>query len=315
MGAATKSHEVSSVSRSAYKAGAAFVEGKFVPVAEARIPITDWGFLHSDATYDVAHVWQGAFFRLEDHLDRFERGMKKLHMSLPYGRDEMREVLFECVRLSGLREAYVEMICTRGVPPAGSRDPRECENRFYAFAVPFIWIVDPGQRERGLHATISCVQRIQSESVDPTVKNYHWLDLTAGLYEAYDRGGETVILVDQEDNVVEGPGFNVFVVKGGEVSTPEIGVLDGITRKTVAELAAKHSIPLEKRTVPSDEMRKADEVFATSTAGGIMPVTQVDDKVVCNGRPGPVTTRLREAYWDLHRDAQFTMSVEYDWIG
>lgn len=296
--------------RPACEAGVAFVEDRFVPVAEARVPVTDWGFLHSDATYDVAHVWRGAFFRLEDHLDRFERGMAKLHMSLPYGRDEMREVLFECVRLSGLRDAYVEIICTRGVPPPGSRDPRECENRFYAFAVPFVWIADPDQQERGLHAIISCVQRIQSGSVDPTVKNYHWLDLTAGLYEAYSRGGETVILVDHEDNVIEGPGFNIFAVKDGNISTPEIGVLEGITRKTVTELAAKHSIPLEKRTVPSDEVRKADEVFATSTAGGIIPITQVDGKVVDDGRPGSVTLRLREAYWSLHGDARFITPVE-----
>jgi branched-subunit amino acid aminotransferase/4-amino-4-deoxychorismate lyase len=125
--------------RAAYRSGAAFVDGRFVPVAEARVPILDWGFLRSDATYDVAHVWRGSFFRLEDYLDRFERGMERLHMSLPHDRAEIRDVLMECVRLSGLREAYAEMICTRGVPPPGSRDPRECENNFFAFAVPFVW--------------------------------------------------------------------------------------------------------------------------------------------------------------------------------
>lgn len=310
-----KSYAGPTEDRPAYEAGVAFIEDEFVPVAEARIPITDWGFLHADATYDVAHVWRGAFFRLEDHLDRFERGMAKLHMSLPYGRDEMGEVLFECVRLSGLRDAYVEMICTRGVPPAGSRDPRECENRFYAFVVPFIWIADLQQQERGLNAIISKIQRIQPESVDPTVKNYHWLDLTAGLYEAYGHGGETVILVDREDNVVEGPGFNIFTVKGGEVFTPEVGVLEGITRKTVIELATENGTPLAQRKIPSEELRGADEVFVTSTAGGIMPITKVDGKVVGDGRLGPVTTYLREAYWDLHRDARFTKSVEYDRIG
>ena len=124
--------------RGAYAGGAAFVDGRFVPVAEARVPILDWGFLRSDATYDVVHVWRGSFFRLEDHLDRFERGMAKLRMSLPYGREEIRDVLVECVRLSGLRDAYAEIISTRGVPPPGSRDPRECENRFYAFVVPFV---------------------------------------------------------------------------------------------------------------------------------------------------------------------------------
>jgi branched-chain amino acid aminotransferase len=289
--------------RAAYAEGAAFVEGQFVPVSEARIPILDWGFLRSDATYDVAHVWRGSFFRLEDHLDRFERGMARLRMSLPYSRAEIRDTLIECVRLSGLREAYAEIICTRGVPPPGSRDPRECANNFFAFAVPFVWIADPEKQERGLHATIARVQRIGPESVDPTVKNYHWLDLELGLYEAYDRGGETVVLVDREDNVVEGPGFNVFAVKDGRIATPSRGVLEGITRKTVIELAAGHEIALEQRAVPANEVRRADEVI---------PVTRVDGEPIGDGAPGPVTLRLREAYWNLHGDPRFATPVRYD---
>jgi branched-chain amino acid aminotransferase len=86
-----------------------------------------------------AHVWRGSFFRLEDHLDRFERGMERLRMSLPYSREEIRDVLVECVRLSGLRDAYVEVVCACGVPPPGSRDPRESENSLFAFAKPFVW--------------------------------------------------------------------------------------------------------------------------------------------------------------------------------
>ena len=298
--------------RAPYEGGAAFVEGRFVPVGEARVPILDWGFLRSDATYDVAHVWRGAFFRLDDHLSRFARGMEMLRMTVPYGRAEIREILLECVRLSGLRDAYVEVVCTRGVPPPGSRDPRECQNNLFAFAVPFVWIADPEKQERGLHATIARVQRIQPEAVDPTVKNYHWLDLVTGLYEAYDRGGETVILIDREENVVEGPGFNVFAVKDGAVFTPDRGVLEGVTRRTVMELAAEREIPLETRKVPAREVREADEVFVTSTAGGVIPVTRVDGVPVGGGAPGPVTLRLREAYWELHKDPRFATPVQYD---
>jgi len=298
--------------RAAYTDGAAFVDGRFVPVSEARVPILEWVFLRSDATYDVVHVWRGSFFRLEDHLDRFERGMARLHMSLPYDRAEIRELLVQCVRLSGLREAYAEILCTRGVPPPGSRDPRDCTNNFFAFAVPFVWIADPEKQEQGLHATISRVQRIQPGAVDPTVKNYHWLDLELGLYEAYDRGGETVILVDSEDNVIEGPGFNVFSVKDERISTPSRGVLEGITRKTVIELAAERELALEERAVPAAEVRRADEVFLSSTAGGVMPVTQVDGEPVGKGEPGPVTQRLREAYWGLHEDPRFATPIQYD---
>jgi branched-chain amino acid aminotransferase len=295
-----------------YADGAAFVDGRFVPVAEASVPILDWGFLRSDATYDVAHVWRGSFFRLEDHLDRFERSMEHLRLNPPYDRGEIRDILVECVRLSGLRDAYAEIICTRGIPRPGSRDLRDCQNRFYAFVVPFIWIADPEKQERGLHAVIGSKQRIAPESVDPTVKNYHWLDLETGLLEAYERGGETVILVDAEDNVVEGPGFNVFAVANGAISTPDSGVLEGITRKTIIELAAEHGIELETRPVPADELRRADEVFLSSTAGGVIPVATVDGEAVGNGEPGPVTRRLREGYWDLHDGPRFSLSVRYD---
>jgi branched-chain amino acid aminotransferase len=180
-------------------------------VADASIPVLDWGFLHSDATYDVAHVWHGRFFRIDDYLDRFLDSMARLRMSVPYSREQIRAVMFELVRRSGLRDAYVEIVCTRGIPAPGSRDPRLCKNRFLAFAIPFIWIADDRLRARGLDLLISRQQRIPPESVDPRIKNYHWLDMVMGLFEAYDAGADSAVLVDSQGNLVEGPGFNIFV--------------------------------------------------------------------------------------------------------
>ena len=187
-----------------FAAGAAFVDGRYVPVAEASIPILDWGFLRGDATYDVVHVWDGAFFRLDEHLDRFERSIARLFYAIPFDRDAIAETLHRCVALAGLRDAFVEMLVTRGIPR--NRDPRTAENRFAVFAVPFVWILPPERRDAGLHLVITSIERIRAQSVDPTVKNYHWLDLVRGLYEAYDRGGETAVLVDAEGHVLEGPG-------------------------------------------------------------------------------------------------------------
>jgi branched-chain amino acid aminotransferase len=298
-----------SVSRSALKGGTAYIDDQFVPISEARIPILDWGFLRSDSTYDVVHVWQGSFFRLEDHLNRFFRSMQQLHMSIPQNRERIREILFECVKLSGLRDAYVEMICTRGMPSPGSRDPRQCINRFYAFAVPFVWIANPAKQKEGLHLIISQVHRIPESSVDPTIKNYHWLDLVAGLYEAYSRGGETAVLSDREGNVVEGPGFNLFVVIKGKLTTPGRGVLEGVTRRTVIEMGQRLNIRVETRKVSAEEVREADEVFVTSTAGGIMPVTKVDSRPVGDGKPGPMTSQLQNLYWSLHQDSRYASRV------
>ena len=291
--------------------GVAFVDNEYMPIAKARIPITDWGFLRSDVTYDVVAVWGGGFFRLQDHLDRFFRGIGKLHMAAPHERDGIAAILAECVRRSGLREAYVEMILTRGTPPPGSRDPRACENRFYALAIPYVWIAPPEKQEQGLHMIISGVPRIAPESVDPTVKNFHWGDMVKGLFEAYERGGETVVLTDGKGNITEGPGFNLFASIGGRLVTPAGGVLLGITRKTVIELAASLNVKVDVGTLTERELRQADEIFISSTAGGIMPVTRLDDNVVGDGGPGPITLRLRQMYWDAHEGGKYVTRIDY----
>jgi len=292
--------------------GTAFIDGEYVPVREARIPILDYGFLRSDATYDVAHVWKGYVFRLADHLDRFERNVAALRMRLPLSRDAVRGVLMECVRRSGLRDAFVHMTCTRGLPARGSRDPRKCENRFYAFAIPFVWIATEEQRARGLHLHISSIQRIPRASVDPTVKNFHWIDLTRGLFEAYDSGAEVEVLVDGEGNVTEGPGFNLFVAAGGRLATPAAGVLDGMTRRTVFDLCRDINLGVDAENIPVERVRRGDEVFITSTAGGIMPVTKIDGVPLGNGKPGPLTKQLHDLYWSRKAAGWLGTAIDYD---
>lgn len=295
-----------------FAAGAAHVEGQFVPVAEARIPLLDRGFVRSDATYDVFHVWKGYAFRLDDHLDRFERNARALRLTLPFGRDELRRILIECVRLSGLREAYVQMTLTRGIAPKGTRDPRLCENRFYAFATPFVWIANDEQRARGLHLHVSSVRRIPPTSLDPTIKNFHWLDLTQGLFEAFDQGADIDVLHDGQGNLTEGPGFNLFVVKDGRLVTPDSGVFDGMTRRTVLELCGELGLPVEATVVPVVALDDADEVFLSSTAGGIMPVTLINGRKVAGGEPGPITRRLHDEYWG--RKAQGWLGTPIDYV-
>ena len=294
-----------------YSQGAAFIDGEYLPVAEAKIPVLDWGFLHSDATYDVAHVWRGRFFRLDEYLQRFETSLARLRMSIPYDRGRIREIMFELVRLSGLREAYVEIVCTRGLPAPGSRDPRTCKNRFLAFAVPFVWIADDELRQRGINLLISRQQRIPPEAVDPTIKNYHWLDMVMALFEAYDHDADTAVLVDAAGNLVEGPGFNAFVREGDHVITAARGVLEGVTRMTILELLAREGIEVRLEALPADTARGADEAFITSTAGGVMPVTRIDGKPVGDGKPGALTARLNQAYWDLHEDPAYNELVDY----
>lgn len=294
-----------------YPEGVAFQDGQYIPVSEAKISVVDYGFLHSDATYDTVTVWNGAFFRLGLHLDRFFSSMEKLSLSIEFTRDELTEILMNCVALSGLKRAYVEMICTRGCSPSFSRDPRDAVNRFLAFAIPLGFIANDEQMKRGLHVAVSDIVRIPPQSVNSSVKNYHWLDLVLGLMQGYEKSGETVLLVDMQGNITEGPGFNVFIVKSGVLSTPRTGVLHGITRQTVFDLCEILDHKVRSREVPRDELMQADEVFITSSAGGIMPVTRVDDCPIANGEVGPITKEVKDLYWERHEFSDWITPVEY----
>ena len=293
-----------------FEGGSVFIDGAFAPLSEAKVSLFDWGFTRSDVTYDVVSAWQGAFFRIEDHMDRFFASLTKMRLAIPYSRGELREILHGVVRGGGLKDAYVAMLCTRGVPPRGARDPRLAQNRFYAYALPFVMIAPREKQLAGIDLHVSDRQRIATASVDPTVKNYHWIDLVQSMFDAYDRGRDTSCVVDAQGNVTEGPGFNVFAVKDGVAYTADHGVLEGISRHTVIELCAKLNVPLRVAPLSVAALRGADEVFLTSTGGGVLPIAKIDG-LALPYFPGPITTRLYDAYWSLHDDPAYRDVVDY----
>jgi branched-chain amino acid aminotransferase len=292
--------------------GAAWIDGRYRPVEDAKISVLDLGVTRSDCTYDVAHVWDGRFYRLDAHLDRFAASLARLRLDPGRDRAEIETLLHGCVRHAGLRDAYVSMTCTRGRPAPGSRDLRTARNTFYCYAVPFVWISSPDRQAVGASLRISPITRIPPQSVDPSVKNYHWLDLDLALLDAYDHEAELVVLRDLSGAVTEGPGFNVFAHVDGRWLTPDSGTLRGITRRSVIELAAAAGQPLEEGRLSASDLRRAAEALVTSTAGGVMPVTVIDGEPVGSGAPGPLTLELRERYWASHQDLRYSTPVRYD---
>jgi branched-chain amino acid aminotransferase len=298
-----------------WPAGAAWIDGRYCPIEEATISVLDLGVTRSDCTYDVVHVWRGRFYRLDAHLDRFSASLARLKLNPGHSRAAIEAILHGCVRHAGLRDAYVSMTCTRGRMPAGSRDLRTARNMFYCFAVPFIWISSPDRQAMGARMRISQVVRIPPQSVDPSVKNYHWLDLDLALLDAYDHDDELVVLRDLSGAITEGAGYNVFAYVDGRWLTPDRGTLQGITRRSVIELAREAGLPMEEGPLSEDDLRRATEVLATSTAGGVMPVTVIDGKSVGTGAPGPMTAQLRDLYWASHEDQRYSTPVRYDQPG
>ena len=295
-----------------FSRGAAYVGGRYVPLDQATIPITDWGYRRSDVTYDVVSVWRGMFFRLDDHVDRFRRSMNALRLSPPETDEDIKAIVHRCVRLSGLRDAYVAIDCLRGSQRAGKPyHPAYCLNYLLAFARPWITLIAPEVQARGARLIIAKTRRIPEDSVDPTVKNFHWADLTRGLFEAHDVGADCCVLLDERGWVTEGPGYNVFCVINGEVSTPNHGVLDGLTRRSIIELCCELGIPIHVRPICGDELLECNEVFVTSTAGGPMPVARVENRIMYNDRPGPVSLLLKDAFWKKREAGWHATLIDY----
>ena len=290
--------------------GTAWIEGGFIDISKAQIPILDWGFLRSDATYDVVHVWKERFFLLDEHIDRFLNSTKKLRMPCAYSKEQIKKILAGCVIKSGLKNSYVEMIQTRGMSKTFDRDPRKATPRFMAFAVPFGWILHPKNFEKGLDVAVTSITRIPPSSVDPTIKNYHWLDLVSGMFEAYDRGHGVGLLIDEKKNILEGPGFNVFILDKKGLHTPEGGVLKGVTRSAVIKLAKELKIPFSFSSISVNQFESSLEAFATSTAGGIMPITKINGKKINKGRFGEVTKDLYDLYWKKHTNSRWSCSIK-----
>jgi branched-chain amino acid aminotransferase len=278
--------------------GVAFVDGKYVGRDEAKISVFDLGFSRSDVAYDVVSTWKGQFFRLDDHVERFITSCAGVRIDCPYDTETIKQILAECTYRAELQDAYVEVLVTRGqftVP--GSRDLRQTKPNFMAYAVPYVWIVSPEKQDIGVHLWISHTPRIPDAVIDARYKNFHWGDLTQAQLQALDAGADVAILCSLNGYLSEGPGFNVFFITDGKMYTPGANVLEGITRKTVFELATESGIPVAAGDYLPEQLRAADEVFISSTAGGIMPITQVDGRRLGNGKPGVVTRQLRQLYW------------------
>ena len=307
-----KQTDAIAVTRAEYEAGAAYMDGRFMPVGEAAIPVMDGGYRRSDVTYDVVGVWDGNFFRLDDHICRFRASMNALRMEPGESDDQIKAILNRLVAMAGLRNAYVSMECLRGAPVPGlPRHPANARSYLCCIAIPWLSVASDEMFRRGMHLIVSSVQRIPPESVDPTVKNFHWGDLTQSLFEAQDAGADYAVLLDAEGNVTEGAGFNVMCVRDGKVVSPARGALEGITRASVFELCDEMGIPHEVRDIPAAEFRAADEIFTCTTAGGIMPVSRIDGRRMNNDAPGPISTRLCDRFWTKRAEGWHATPVDY----
>jgi len=281
-----------------------YVNGEYVPRHEARISIFDVGFLRGDAVFDTTSAWNGRIFKLSEHLERLALSLRAARIPCPLPLEELRGVIIETARRCALRNAYIQTIVTRGEPPFGVRDLTQCRPGLIVFAIPYVFILTPEQIQSGGRAMIVSTRALPVQCLDPKIKSLSRLHFDLAVLQGKAAGMDVSIMLDLDGHVTEGPGFNVFVVKGGTLFSPPEGILMGITRQTVFELAAEHHLPAREAQLTAYDLHAADEVFLTSTAGGIMPLVEIDGRPIGDGKPGPVSQRIHGLYWALRESGR-----------
>jgi len=293
--------------------GYGYVNGRFVPLHEACVPLLDWGFNKSDVVYDGIPFADGRLFRLDGHLDRFWESMTKWRLPAPADRETVRNICHDLVVRSGLRDGILYICTTRGLPPSAAiRDPSQFKSRLYGWSQELPRLGTPEEIEKGLSLIISQVPRIPQSSVDSTAKNFHWGDLIKARLEAADRGAQNALLLAQNGNVAEGVGFNVFAMIDGQLKTPGHDCLHGITRRTVLDIADSLGIDAAVTDISAKDLREAGEILITSSAGGVFAVTSLDGEKVGTGKTGPITKNIRDEYWKRRVSTEWSESVDYD---
>jgi branched-chain amino acid aminotransferase len=279
-----------------------WLDGEWCDRATAMISVYDHGLLYGDGVFEGIRVYGGKIFRLEDHLDRLYDSAKAIWLSIPMERQELAAVTREAVSRSGIAEAYVRHVVTRGVGDLGL-DPRKCPRASVIIIVDTIKLWPEQVYETGLTVITAGTPIPQRESLSPRVKSLNYLPHIMAKVEGIQAGADEVLMLDSSGAVAEGSGQNVFVVKNGRISTPppHAGILKGVTRQAVMELAEAAGYPVDQTMLNRYDLYTADEAFFTGTASEIVGIRQLDGRVIGTGKSGPVTRDLRSRFHDLVR--------------
>jgi branched-chain amino acid aminotransferase len=278
--------------------GAAYLNGEFVPASEANVSIFDSGFIGGVSVFDTLACWQGGLFKLPQHRARFERSAHAAMIPLAVRGQELEQVIIETTRRSGCREAYVQAIATRGRRPTPSVPSNE--PTLIVYAIPYVSLWPEEKAESGISVMIPSIRQWPASTLDAKIKNFNRMHTHLARLEAERAGSDDIVLLDERGLLTESRGANLFVVRGGTLYTPRSGILEGITRQTVFEIAAELGIPAAEHDLSPYDLYTAEEAFLCSTAGGVYPIAEADGRAVGSGGTGPITRALRDRYWERH---------------
>jgi branched-chain amino acid aminotransferase len=276
-----------------------YINGKFVDEKNAKISVFDHGLLYGDGVFEGIRLYKGCVFRLQEHLERLYDSAHVLMLELPVDIEMMTWIVAESCRRNNLRDGYIRLIITRGHGTLGL-EPWVCIEPSIICIAASIQLFPKKYYAQGLEIVTVPTRRNMAEILNPRLKSLNYLNNILAKIEAHHAGCVEALMLDAQGYVSEGSGDNIFLVKKGELLTPPVylGALKGITRDYVMELAARENIPLRVEPFTRFDVFTADEVFLTGTAAEIIPVVNVDKRIIADGKPGETTKLLMKHFKD-----------------
>ncbi len=274
-----------------------YVNGEFVPEEEAKISVFDHGVLYGDGVFEGIRSYNGRVFKLREHLERLYESAKSILLEIPLDLEELLEVTLETLRRNNLRDGYIRHMVTRGRGDLGL-NPVPCKAPCLIIIVSKISLFPRELYEKGLDVVTVATRRNIPDALDPKVKSMNYLNNIMVRMEANRAGVLEAIMMNREGYITEGSGDNIFIVRRGKLITPPayLGILEGITRRTVLELAEKRGYAIREEPFTRHDLYTATECFLTGTAAELIPVVKVDERLIGSGEPGPITRQLMQDY-------------------
>ena len=270
-----------------------YIDGKFYQKEDAKVSVFDHGLLYGDGVFEGIRTYDGLIFKLKEHIDRLYQSAHAIMLDIPISKDEMVGAIKKTLRENDMKDAYIRLLVTRGIGDLGL-DPRKCGRPTVVIITDKIKLYPQELYGKGLEIVTISTQRNIHQAVNPQIKSLNYLNNILAKVEAINAGVEEAVMLNSEGYVAECTGDNIFIVKDGSLLTPPIhsGVLRGITRGAVIDIAHLKEIPVHEEVLTRYDLFNSDEMFLTGTAAEIIPVVRMDRRKIGDGKPGKMTLKL-----------------------
>jgi branched-chain amino acid aminotransferase len=283
-----------------------YISGKYFDKDNAKISVYDHGLLYGDGVFEGMRAYSGNVFRLTEHIDRLYESALAICLKIPMSKSDMIAAVNKTLEINSLKDAYIRLVVTRGAGSLGL-DPNRTSDPQIIIIADHIALYDPKFYEEGLKIITASTIRNHPAALSPRIKSLNYLNNIMAKIEGLQAGCMEAIMLNHKGEVAECTGDNIFIVKRGELLTPpkDAGILEGITRNAILELAQSLNIPTKEIALTRHDLFVADECFLTGSAAEVIPVVSIDNRSIHDGCVGPVTKKLMSEFKKLvHADGK-----------